>query len=130
MAEPGGQSFVEWVLKFVGASVAATYLLGFLVVAVHLSRYGVATFSVPQTQYLAAGIWTITPPILFAFVQRTAERFRDKAWRFPLSTWRPSVLIPAVTGIPFSLLVGILSLLLGGFEGFTWKLFSSSWFYY
>ncbi len=130
MSDQDEQSYANWILRFVGTSVAVAYSLGFLVVARHLSRYGASTFSLLQTQYLVAGIWTVTPPILFALVQRTAERFRDKAWQFAISTWYKPFLIPAVTGIPFGLLVGTLSLLLGGFEGFTWKLFARMWFFY
>jgi hypothetical protein len=130
MSDHGEQSYANWVLRFAGASIAIAYSLGFLVVARHLSRYEVSTFSLLQTQYLVAGIWTVTPPILFAVVQRTMERFRDTASRFPISTWRQLFVIPAVTGIPFGLLIGTLSQLLGGFEGFSWKLFARMWFFY
>ncbi len=130
MSDQDEQSYANWVLRFVGASIAASYSLGFLVVGRHLSRYGASTFSLLQTQYLVAGIWTVTPPILFALVQRTADRFKDRAWRFPISGWRGFFLIPAMTGIPFGILVGTLSLLLGGFEGFTWKLFARMWVFY
>lgn len=121
---------MNWILKFVGLFVGFAYSLGFLVVSSHLSRYGVSTLSVLQTQYLVAGIWTIAPPMAFALVQRTASKFSDRAWRFPALSWRRSVLIPAVTSIPFGLLLGALSSLSRGFEGFTWALGARVWVYY
>lgn len=126
------QSYANWMLKFVGLSVGFVYSLGFLVVARHLSRFGVSSFSVLQLHYLVAGVWTLSPPIAFALVQGATQRFTDKAWRSgpaPFS-WHRLILIPAVTGIPFGFLIGAYSLLLGGFEGLTWGIGSRLWLFY
>jgi hypothetical protein len=43
--------------KRIAVAVGLLYLIGFVVVTGHLSRYGVSGFSVLQLQYLVAGIW-------------------------------------------------------------------------
>ena len=55
------------------------YFVGFLVVAGHLSKYGVASFSVLQLQYLIAGFWCIGLPVGFALVLFTARKFEKRA---------------------------------------------------
>jgi hypothetical protein len=124
------QSYSNSALKFAGVSVGLAYSLGFLVVARHLSRYGVSTFSVLQTQFLVAGIWTVAPLIAIEVVLRTAGRFSDKAYNFSMSSRRRFYLIPTITGISTGLLIGVLSILLEGFEGFTWKLGVRLWLSY
>jgi hypothetical protein len=131
MSEPAEQSYANWALKYVGVFVGITYSLGFLTVSSHLSHYGVSPLSVLQSQYLAAGVWTIAPPITFVLVQRTTNRFSDRAWRFPaVSSWRRAILIPLIAQVPFGLLVGAFSLLTGGFEGFTLALFLRVWVFF
>jgi hypothetical protein len=63
--------------KLFAAAVAVLYLIGFLVVASYLSRYGVSSFSVLQLQYLIAGVWVLGPPIAFAAVTRTAQALNE-----------------------------------------------------
>lgn len=45
----------ETAAKYAGLLIGTIYFVGFLVVAAHLSRYGVSGFSVLQLQYLIAG---------------------------------------------------------------------------
>ena len=68
MTNEGDKSYPEWIPKYVGICIGFVYSLGLLVVARHLSRYGVSTFSLFQTQYLIAGVLTVSPPIAFALV--------------------------------------------------------------
>lgn len=65
--------------KFLGVAVGVLYLAGFLVVAIHLSRYGVSGFSVLQLQYLVAGAWTLGLPILVALMIQAQRRFEQRA---------------------------------------------------
>jgi hypothetical protein len=60
--------FIESLSKAFAVGLGLLYLLGFLVVASYLSRYGVASFDVLQLQYLIAGIWAIGPPVLLGSI--------------------------------------------------------------
>jgi hypothetical protein len=130
MAAQSETSYADWTLKFGGIGLAFIYSLGFLVVARHLSRYGVSSFSVFQIQYLVAGIWTASPPILLALVQRTAERFKDNAYALTEFSWSRFFLVFAVVGIPLGLLLGASVGLLGGAEGLSWSLAVRLWLSY
>jgi hypothetical protein len=129
MTDQGQSSYADWILKSVGVCLGFIYSVGFVVVARHLSRYGVSTFSVFQTQYLVAGIWTIGPPILFALVQRTPEKLKDQAY-VPGFSWRRYFMVSAVVGIPFGLLIAAAALLLGDVGGFSFSLFARLWVSY
>jgi hypothetical protein len=131
MIDQAEQSYANWILKFVGISVGFIYSVGFMVVARYFSRYGVSTFSVFQSQYLVAGVWTVSIPIAFALVQRTTSKFSDKADRFGGFSWRRLILVRAMIGVPFGLLAAVSAVLLGGSDqGFTWSLVSSLWLLY
>jgi len=46
----------------IGAIITAiTYALGYLIVTLHLSKYGVTTFEILRLQYIMAGFWFISP---------------------------------------------------------------------
>ncbi len=60
------------------------YVIGFLVVASHLSRYGVSSFSVLQLQYLVAGIWVLIPPAVLGAMDSAYRRFGQR--------WGPELL--------------------------------------
>ena len=130
MSDQAEMSYASWILKSAGVSIAFAYSLGFLVVARHLSRYGASTFSMLHIQYLVAGIWAMTPPVSYALVQRTVNRFSDKAWlltppRRPKPKMRVSWLaIPAMGGIPFALSLYVWYSLLGTAKGFILPAFS------
>jgi hypothetical protein len=130
MSDQGDRSYLDWMVKSLGACLGFIYSVGFLVVARHFARYGVSTFSLFQTQYLVAGIWTIGPPIAFVLVQRTGERFKDKAYSFSTFSWRRFIVVSALTGLPFGLLSAAAIGLLGGFEGFSWSLAARLWVLY
>jgi hypothetical protein len=72
-------SLVESLSKLFAASLGSLYLIGFLVVACHLSRYGVSSFAVLQLQYLIAGIWTLGPIVLHASIGEVEHRFSERA---------------------------------------------------
>jgi hypothetical protein len=127
MSSQGEKSYADLILKYVGTCIGLIYSVGFLVVARHLSRYGVSTFSVFQTQYLIAGVWTISPPIAFALVQRSAERFKDKAYSVSKVSWSRYALVSAAIGLPFGLLCAASIVLLGSVEGFSWSLAARLW---
>ncbi len=127
MADQADHFYTSWILKFVGISVGFIYSVGFLVVARYLSRYGVSTFSVLQTQYLVAGVWTVSAPIAFALVQRTANNFSDKAYSFSSFSFNRRTLVSAMTAVPFGLLMAAVAVLIGNFgQRVTWTLFPRS----
>jgi hypothetical protein len=72
-------SLVESLSKLFAASLGSLYLIGFLVVASHLSQYGVSSFTVLQLQYLIAGIWALGPIILHASIGEVERRFSERA---------------------------------------------------
>jgi len=72
-------SLFEPLSKLFAAALGLLYLLGFLVVASYLSRYGVSSFAVLHLQYLIAGIWVLGPPVLMASLQTVERRFSERA---------------------------------------------------
>jgi hypothetical protein len=50
-------NLVERIAKTVPLILAGLYLVGFLIVALHLGRYGVSSLDLVKLQYLAAGFW-------------------------------------------------------------------------
>ena len=72
----GLTSYLEPIAKAVALIVALLYLCGFVVVSVHLSRYGVASFSLLQLQYLIAGVLTLGPPALTTFILNASGEFQ------------------------------------------------------
>ena len=56
---------VERASKIIAWSLALLYLLGFLVVLMHTSRYGIATVDWGRPYYILAGSWLAIPPLIF-----------------------------------------------------------------
>lgn len=48
---------IERAAKLLPLALAGLYLIGFMVVALHLAGYGVSSLDLIKIQYLAAGIW-------------------------------------------------------------------------
>lgn len=117
-------SFFESLSKLFAAALGFLYLLGFLVVASHLSRYGVSSFAVLQLQYLIAGIWALGPPLLLASLMYAERRFSERA--APEVTgefnWRRFAISSVASGIPLILLLISLSIIPNGFESMTWRI--------
>jgi len=130
MGDAANSSYSDWLLKYVGFCIGFIYSVGFLVVARHLSRYGTSSFSLFQTQYLVAGVWAVSPPIAFALVQRTAEKFKDRAYSSSSFTWRRFILVFAISGLPFGLLVAASVTLIENAGGFSWSLAGRLWVSY
>jgi hypothetical protein len=115
-------SVFESLTKPFAAALGALYLLGFLVVASYLSRYGVSSFAVLQLQYLTAGVWALGPPVLFASLVHTERRFYERAapeveGKF---NWRRLVISALAQGLPSSLLLILLVEIPNVSEGLTW----------
>ncbi len=92
------------------AALGLLYLVGFLVVASHLSRYGVSSFSVLQLQYLIAGVWALGPPTLYGSLLHVQQRFDDRATPEvgDKLNWRRFAISSLGTGLPSALLLGLL----------------------
>jgi hypothetical protein len=69
----------ESLSKLFAAALGVLYLTGFIVVASHLSGYGISSFSVVQLQYLIAGVWVLGPPALYASLLAVEYRFSERA---------------------------------------------------
>ncbi len=54
--------------KYLGMTIVLLYLLGFMVVTRHLSRYGVSSFTLLRVQYLVAGFWLLVPITVYLAV--------------------------------------------------------------
>lgn len=64
--------------KVVAVGAALLYLCGFLVVSMHLSRYGIHSVSLLRPQYLTAGFWSLCPLFLSCTVAGVVYAFLDK----------------------------------------------------
>ncbi len=111
--------FFESLSKFFAATLGLLYLLGFLVVASYLSRYGVSSFAVLHLQYLIAGIWTLGPPVLLASLVYAGRRFDERAapevsGQF---NWRRLAISSVITTVPSTLLLILFAFIPGVFEG-------------
>jgi hypothetical protein len=127
-----GLSLIESLSKLFAVSLTFLYLLGFLVVASHLSRYGVSSFSVLQLQYLVAGIWVLGPPAVQAALTLTSRRFDERvapevAGKF---NWRRFAISTLVTGVPSLLFAVLLGCIPNVVESMTWKLFLRLFLFY
>jgi hypothetical protein len=128
MSDPRKQgnelALVDSFSKIVAVSGGLLYIIGFLVVAGHLSRYGVSGSSVLQLQYLIAGVWAIGPPVALAWLVLTRYKFEERATpdipgRF---NWRRFLISSLLTGIPFGICIGLLSRIPGIWDNLTWGL--------
>jgi hypothetical protein len=116
-------ALIDLFSKIVAVSIGLLYFLGFLVVAGHLSQYGVSSFSVLQLQYLIAGFWSFGPPVGLAFVFLTARKFEETAApdipgrKF---NWRRFLLATFFTGIPYAIYITLLCSIPGILQNMTW----------
>jgi MFS family permease len=117
-----GITLVDSFSRFLATAVGLLYLVGFLVVAGHLSRYGASSFSVLQLQYLVAGVWALGPPAAVASVVLIARRFEDRvAPETPREfNWRRFVIASFLTSIPYAVLMALLSIIPGVLDSLTW----------
>lgn len=72
---------IERAGKVLPLALAALYVIGFLVVAVRLARYGVSSFELVKIQYLVVGFWFCCGCLVFFVVT------------VPLSSWLSGTLI-------------------------------------
>ena len=115
-------SLFESLSKVFAVVLGILYLLGFLVVASYLSRYGVSSFAVLHLQYLVAGIWALGPPVLYASLLHTERRFADKAAPEAAGkfNWRRFAISLLISGVPSGLLLVLLARIPNVSEGLTW----------
>jgi hypothetical protein len=100
-------NYLDPIAKAIGLIAAILYLCGFAIVAGHLSRYGVSSFTVIQLQYLIAGSWALVPPIAVILVQQARNEFGfgtspEVTGKF---NWRRFLILMTLGGIPFGLLI-------------------------
>jgi hypothetical protein len=115
-------SVIESLSKSFAVALGLLYLLGFLVVASYLSRYGVSSFSVLHLQYLIAGIWVLGPPVVHASLVYTSLGFDERAapevtGAFNRRRFGISLLF---TVIPFGLFIGLLVSIPNVLASMTW----------
>jgi hypothetical protein len=125
-------SLIESLSKLFALLLGSLYLLGFLVVASHLSRYGVSSFSVLHLQYLIAGAWVLVPLMVLAVVNLLPRRFDERvAPAIPGKfNWRGLVISLFFTGIPFLLFMLILNAALSSVGALTWGILIRPYLFY
>src|SRR5579859_869736 len=93
--------------KAISLSIALTYLIGFFVVAWHLSKYGVSSLSLFHLQYLVAGLWVVLPPAFVAFLMLTKELPTMHMDRIgPKLRWPAKFAINLLTSFPANIVFG------------------------
>ena len=72
---------LENVLRIGTVLLAVNYLMGYLVVTIYLSRFGVSTFEVLKLQYLTAGFWLLLPYLvgMYMLAQYTVYRLKYRS---------------------------------------------------
>lgn len=127
MSDPGTQgnqfALIDSFSKLVAVSIGLLYFVGFLVVAGHLSQYGVSSFSVLQLQYLIAGFWSLGPPVILALVYLTARKFEERAapdTPGKLFSWRRFFIAIFLTNIPSAIFFLLLVSIPGMLQNLTW----------
>jgi hypothetical protein len=129
-----GQSLFEWLSKHVGVPLGLVYIVGFLVVTSHLSRYGVSSLSLFHLQYLVAGAWVIAPIVVLRCMQLAAQLFTNRALSERRDdgrvTWRRRLIVAGIVAIPEGLVMGAMATLLIGMHGATWRLGAALWVFY
>jgi hypothetical protein len=115
-------SLIESLSKLFAVALGLLYLLGFLVVASHLSRYGVSSFSVLQLQYLIAGIWVLGPPVVHASIVNASHKFDERATPEVKGAfnWRRFAISSLFSGIPSALFIALLVAIPKVLESITW----------
>jgi hypothetical protein len=94
--------------KVISLSIALTYLIGFLVVAWHLSKYGVSSLSLLHLQYLVAGLWVVLPPGFVALLMLTKELPTIHLDRSaPKLPWYGKFAINLITTFPATIVFGL-----------------------
>jgi hypothetical protein len=115
-------SLIESLTKVFAAALGILYLLGFLVVASHLSRFGVSSFSVLQLQYLIAGFWVLGPPAVHASLVYASRKFDERA--APATpgkfNWRGFAFSLLLTGVPTLIFFVLLFSIPNVIENVTW----------
>ena len=100
---------IESLSKFLALVLGLIYSWPF-VVALHLSRYGVSSFSVLQLQYLSAGVWVLAPPVIFATLTILARRFETRTAPAVIGkyNWRGFAIGLFFTGLPSLIFIALL----------------------
>lgn len=112
---------LESLSKILALAVGLLYLSGFLVVAFHLSDYGVSSLEILQLQYLIAGAWAIVPPFLVASHFAIQDRFDTKSFvELSHSRFRRFVISTAIFPLPFAIPVLLLTLIFPRSKDLTW----------
>jgi hypothetical protein len=116
-------SLVESLSKHFAVALGLVYLLGFLVVASYLSRYGVSSFSVLQLQYLVAGIWVLGPPVAHAALMLAARQLdmRPESEIEGKFNWRGMTISSLFSVISSVLFMALLIAIPYVVEGMTWS---------
>src|SRR5882762_6827895 len=116
MSEPQQKylTFLDSFSKSGGVLLVITYLAGFLIVSLHLSQYGVSTFSVLHLKYLVAGAWAMAPALLSVTLNKAALLFSQKANSF----WhtfkiRHAIITNIIGTVPLGITVTIIAVYFG-----------------
>ena len=99
---------IDFGAKVISFSIVLTYLIGFLVVAWHLSKYGVSSLWLLHLQYLVAGLWVVLPPGFVALLMLTKElptiHLDRSARKLP---WLARFAVNLLTSFPANIVFGL-----------------------
>jgi len=103
-------NYLDPIAKAIGLVAGLLYLCGFVIVAGHLSRYGVSGFSVIQLQYLIAGSWALLPLVAGMLVQEARAKFDHRTSPEVIGkfNWRRFWISTVLSGLPFTWLMVLL----------------------
>ncbi|MFZ5981618.1 MAG: hypothetical protein ACOYVF_13400 [Candidatus Zixiibacteriota bacterium] len=71
-------------LKIGGVFTAIIYVIGYIVVTLNLSKYGVSTFEILRLQYLMAGFWYVYPffiTLVMCYIIIPGIKYLDYVWK-------------------------------------------------
>jgi hypothetical protein len=112
--------------KLFAVGLGVLYLLGFLVVASYLSRYGVSSFSVLHLQYLIAGFWVLGPMVVLESLNHASNRFEQRAAPDAnakgIFNWRRFAISTTISAVPYALFVGLVGAIPNVADSLTWRI--------
>jgi len=112
---------IELIGKGLVFLVGVCYIVGLVIVNLHLNKYGFYSFSLLQINYILAGIWALVPVVaalligsaVFDKIAETSESTKQLPKKYRILNWLLLVLSPLY------MLIGTIPLYLGGGQ-FEW----------
>jgi hypothetical protein len=115
------KNLIELVGKLSIGFVALSYVIGLLVVNIHLNKYGAYSLGIFRLNYISAGMWTLFPvlfPLLLLFILILFAMSYFNSWkRRPFSVWLTLTTMPILVLLSFTLIATRIL----GIDLFSWE---------